>query len=102
MNDAEWLKTERMRRIVGFVGGYLIEIGAMTLEDLDKGLEEQLRFAAQGKELRLGEVLIQMGKISRAQLERALKLQAQEETQRLRRALVSAKRGAGKKKSKVG
>ncbi len=95
--DAEWVKKERARRIVGFVGGYLIEMGIITLEDLDRGLEEQLGYAAQGRELRLGEVLIQMGKVTREQLERALKMQAQAETRRLRNALEAVKKRGGKK-----
>jgi hypothetical protein len=86
-----WIKEERRRRIVGFVGGYLIEDGAMTLEDLDRGLEMQLRLSAQGRQLRLGEVLIEMGIITREQLERALAHQAREESQALKRAVEEQK-----------
>ncbi|MBI3914565.1 MAG: hypothetical protein HY327_10340 [Chloroflexi bacterium] len=98
MERDEWIKSERARRIVGFVGGYLIEMGVMTLEDLDRGLEEQLRFAAQGREMRLGEVLIQLGKVTPEQLKLALNQQSLEETRRLRRALEHAQKREKQKK----
>ena len=85
-SDKEWVEKERTRRIVGFIGGYLIEDGACTLADLDRGLDRQLRLSAQGKQMRLGEVLIEMGIITRAQLERALERQAKEEADAKRRA----------------
>ncbi|MBI4786108.1 MAG: hypothetical protein HY782_03560 [Chloroflexi bacterium] len=81
-----WVEQERARRIIGFIGGYLIDDGALRLEDLDRGLEMQLRLAAQGRQARLGEVLIEMGIITREQLARALKRQAHEESDALKRA----------------
>ncbi|MBI3536149.1 MAG: hypothetical protein HY070_01085 [Chloroflexi bacterium] len=93
-NEA-WIKSERLRRIIGFVGGYLIDMGAITLEDLDRGLEGQLKYTAQGRDLRIGEVMIEMGIITRAQLNRALELQKREEEKQLKRA--RAKRQPRKK-----
>lgn len=77
-SDAEWIRHERTRRIVGFIGGYLLEDGAITLSDLDRGLDLQLHLASQGREMRLGEVLIEMNIITPEQLERALARQARD------------------------
>lgn len=85
----EWVKQERTRRIVGFIGGYLIEDGAITLADLDRGLELQLRLSADGRQVRLGEVLIEMGVLTREQLNRALARQSKEEADALARAAKS-------------
>ncbi len=85
-NVNEWVKHERTRRIVGFIGGYLIEDGVITLADLDRGLEIQLRLQADGRQVRLGEVLIEMGVLTREQLARALDRQAREESEALARA----------------
>jgi hypothetical protein len=87
-----------MRRIVGFVGGYLIDMGAIALEDLDRGLEEQLRLAAQGRDVRVGQVLIELGLITPAQLQEALALQSREEKRRQR--AVRAKPARGRKKKR--
>ena len=81
----KWVEQERTRRIIGFIGGYLIDDGALTLPDLDRGLERQLRLAAQGRQARLGEVLIEMGIITPEQLDGALKRQAKEEAEALKR-----------------
>ncbi len=85
-NNEEWIQEERTRRIVGFIGGYLLEDGAVTLADLDRGLDMQLRLSAQGRHVRLGQVLIEMGIITPEQLERALARQVKEESDALRRA----------------
>ena len=91
-----WIRSERLRRIIGFVGGYLIEFGAITFEDLDRGLEGQLRYAVLGRDLRIGEVMIEMGIITRAQLDRALGLQKSEEEKRIHEA--SKGKQSGEKK----
>lgn len=78
-DGTEWIKEERSRARAGFIGGYLIEDGALTLADLDHGLDRQLQLAALGREAPLGEVLIEMGLVTREQLERALARQAQDQ-----------------------
>lgn len=65
------IREERIRRIKGFISGYLFEAGAITLEQLDAALERQLELIAQGRPLRLGEVLVEMGAITREQLVQA-------------------------------
>ncbi len=97
-SSQDWIRSERMRRIVGFVGGYLIEMGTITLEDLDRGLEEQLRYAAQGRDTRIGQVLIEMGRITPAQLQAALALQNREEERRQRALRPQPARGGKKKR----
>ncbi len=87
-----WIKQERTRRIIGFIGGYLIADGIISLADLDRGLEVQLRLAAQGRQVRLGEVLIELGLITREQLDQELERQSREETEALRRASLNRKR----------
>jgi hypothetical protein len=86
-SGSDWVREERTRRIIGFIGGYLIEDRVVTLEDLDRGLEMQLRLSAEGRQIRLGEVLIEMGLLTRAQLDRALERQGKEETDALKRAV---------------
>ena len=66
------VEEERARRINGFICGYLLEAGRITLEQLDAALERQLALVAQGRTLRLGEVLVEMGAISGEDLERVL------------------------------
>jgi hypothetical protein len=90
-----WIEEERTRRIIGFVGGYLIADSALTLEELDRGLEQQLRLSARGREMRLGQVLIEMGLVTRDQLERALKQQELDEAEALKRAASIQKHGGG-------
>jgi hypothetical protein len=87
-SGSNWIEAERKRRIIGFIGGYLIQAGALTLEQLDRGLDNQLRLSAQGRQLRLGQVLIEMGTISQQQLALALERQAAEEAEALQRASV--------------
>jgi hypothetical protein len=84
--QSDWVEAERRRRIVGFIGGYLIDDGALTLGDLDRALGVQLRLSTQGRQVRLGEVLIDMGLITEEQLTRALERQQREESEALRRA----------------
>ncbi len=66
------MSDERKSAIPGFIGGYLYEAGWITREQLDAALDRQLELSVQGKLLRLGEVLVEMGAISRSQLEQAL------------------------------
>ena len=73
---------ERKRRIKGFITGYLFEDGLLTLEQLDFALERQLDLIVQGRPLPLGEVLIEMGIITREQLERVRAIQWSEEAER--------------------
>lgn len=86
IGQPEWIETERRRRIIGFIGGYLIDDGVLTLRDLDRALLVQLRLSAQGRQVRLGEVLIELGLITREQLNHALERQQREEAAALRRA----------------
>ena len=95
-SNEQWIRSERLRRIIGFIGGYLIELGAITLEDLDRGLEGQLRIAVEGRDLRIGEVMIEMGMITREQLNHALEMQKREEEKRVHEALKSRKSGEKK------
>lgn len=60
------------KRFVGFIGGYLIDDGALTLEQLDDGILRQIRLAEEGKATKLGEVLIDLGFITRADLKHAI------------------------------
>jgi hypothetical protein len=73
------IRGERMRPIRGFIGGCLFEAGLITLEQLDAALERQLELIAQGRSMRLGEVLVQMGAVTREQLEQAQSRQWTEE-----------------------
>ena len=83
-----------MPQLKRYVGGYLIEDGAITLEDLDRGLQRQLELAAEGRVMLIGEVLIEMGLITRAQLEGALarKARAEREAQKKASETAGAKR----------
>ncbi len=67
---------ERTQVIPGFIGGYLYELGWITVQQLDAALDRQLALSAQGRALRLGQVLVEMGAISRRQLEQALERQS--------------------------
>lgn len=64
---------KRKKKVVGFIGGYLIDDGALTLEELDHGLLRQINLALQGRAPRLGQILIELGYITTAELELALK-----------------------------
>lgn len=63
---------ERRRRISGFISGYLLERGWITLEQLDAALERQLELLVQKRPAPLGELLVTMGALTRAQLEEAM------------------------------
>ncbi len=74
----KWITDERSRPIAGFIGSYLIADGALTLAGLDRGLERQLQLSGHGRPMLLGEVLIEMGLITREQLDHALGRQARD------------------------
>jgi hypothetical protein len=61
---------ERKRIIKGFIIGYMFEAGLITLEQLDLALERQLELIVQGHALSLGEVLVEMGVVTREQFDR--------------------------------
>jgi hypothetical protein len=61
-----------------FIGNYLLEDNALTLKDLDRALARQLELGFRDQPMKLGDVLIELGLITRAQLERALERQARE------------------------
>lgn len=46
--------------IVGFIGGYLIDQGTLTLEQLDAALLYQLRLAETGEHLPLEDALVRL------------------------------------------
>lgn len=71
-------QTKKKRRLVGFIGGYLIDDGALTLDELDRGILRQMDLAQQGHVTRLGQVLVEMGYITTEQLDRALKRHARD------------------------
>ena len=60
------------KKFVGFIGGYLIDAGVLTLEQLDRGILRQIRLAEEGQVTKLGQVLIDLGYITRADLARAI------------------------------
>ncbi len=74
------IREQRTRRIVGFICGYLFDAGLVTLDQLDAALERQLQLTAQGRSLRLGGVLVEMGVITREQLQQATKRESNEES----------------------
>ncbi len=59
------------RKFVGFIGGYLIDDGVLTLEQLDRGILRQMRLAEEGQVTKLGQVLIDLGYITQTDLTRA-------------------------------
>ena len=65
------IKKEK-KKFIGFIGGYLIEDGALTLEQLDRGLLRQLNLAEAGHLVRLEQVLMDMGYISQPDVVRAM------------------------------
>ena len=69
------IKKEK-KRFIGFVGGYLIDDGVLTLEQLDRGIVRQIRLAEQGQVTKLGQVLIDLGYITPTDLARALQQRA--------------------------
>jgi len=68
-----------MRPFHRFIGNYFLDDGIITLEDLDRALVKQLAWAVQGRPLKIGEVLMEMRLITRAQLNDVLARQAQDE-----------------------
>ncbi len=70
----------KKKKLVGFIGGYLIDDGALTLEELDHGLLRQMNLALQGHAPRLGQVLIELGYVTTAQLDLAAKRQARDKS----------------------
>ncbi len=71
--NAQTLKQiKKKKKLIGFIGGYLIDDGALTLDELDRGLLRQMYLAQQGHVTRLGQVLVEMGYITPKQLERAM------------------------------
>ena len=66
----------KKKRLIGFIGGYLIDDGALTLEELDDGLLQQLSLAQQGRAMRLGEVLVDLGYVTPKQVDRAVERHA--------------------------
>jgi hypothetical protein len=69
---------------LGFIGGYLIAQGALTLEQLDTALLRQMELAAKGENLSLSDVLLRLGYITKAELAQAEHKQQQD--QKARRA----------------
>jgi hypothetical protein len=65
------------RSLNGFIGGYLIDSGALQIEDLDRGLIRQVELALEGRPVRIGTVLMELGLITQPQLDQALQIQAQ-------------------------
>ena len=61
-----------MRALGKFIGNYLLEDRALTLEDLDRALQTQLELAIRGQLIKIGYVLVHMGVITPQQLRRAL------------------------------
>lgn len=62
--------------LVGFIGGYLIDAGVLKLPDLDRALERQLRLGAQGRIVRLDDVLLELHLVTEDDLLRAVARQA--------------------------
>ncbi len=79
------MSDDRKRAIPGFIGGYLYAAGWITLEQLDAALDRQLELSANGRTLRLGEVLVEMGTITPEQLAEALNQQSVDKA-KIRRA----------------
>ncbi len=65
-------KHDERKRIVGFVGGYLVSQGSITLEQLDVALLHQVQMAQSGEKISLGQILLRLGYVTRSELERAM------------------------------
>ena len=65
------IKREK-KKFIGFIGGYLIDAGVLTLEELDRGILRQIHLAEEGRVSKLGEVLIDLGYITSADLTSAM------------------------------
>lgn len=57
--------------VVGFVGGYLVEQGTLTLDQLDAALLYQLHLAESGENATLAEVLLRLRMASNEDIARA-------------------------------
>ena len=75
LKKSKQLATER---VVGFIGGYLVDQGSITLEQLDHALVHQVELALQGESLSIGQVLLRLGYVTTQDLERAIKRQQQD------------------------
>lgn len=58
-------------RLIGFIGGYLIDQGTLTLRQLDEALLYQLRRAEAGEMLSLADVLLRLKMATRVDIARA-------------------------------
>lgn len=65
------IKKEK-KKFIGFIGGYLIDAGVLTLEELDRGILRQIRMAEEGHVTKLGQALIDLGYITQADLASAI------------------------------
>ncbi len=63
------------KRLVGFIGGYLVAQGSITLEQLDHALLFQMELAERGEKLTLAQVLQRLGYVTPQELARAIKRQ---------------------------
>ena len=72
------------RKFIGFIGGYLIEDGVLTLEQLDRGLLRQLNLAEAGRSVHLEQVLIDLGYVTKQDIARATERRRRDQM-RLRR-----------------
>ncbi len=57
---------------VGHFGNYLVQQGLITPDQLQRGLGRQAELRQRGQEVPLGDILVQLGYLQRAQLTRAL------------------------------
>ena len=67
--------TKKTAPLVGFIGGYLVDQGAITLTQLDEALRRQLEWGMQSRSMPLDQVLVEMGYVTPAQVEQAMKEQ---------------------------
>ena len=82
------------RKFIGFIGGYLIDAGVLTLEELDRGILQQLRLAEEGQVAKLGEILIDLRYITPADLASAMQRRASDQA----KLIVQA----GRKSDRIG
>lgn len=83
------IKKEK-KKFIGFIGGYLIDDRVLTLEQLDRGILRQMYLAEEGRVIKLGQVLVEMGFVTQADLARAMERHAADQ--------VHLKKPASKKK----
>jgi hypothetical protein len=67
---------------LGFIGGYLIAQGALTLEQLDRALLQQMELAIKGENLSLSDVLLRIGYVTEADVAKAKRKQQQDQMSR--------------------